>query len=65
MMCYKVRNEGGAGGDEFIPDFGGKNQRFGKANRACFGERQLSGCMGKSLYLRCQAASCFWKSLKE
>lgn len=31
----------------------------GKEKRTCFGERQLSGRMGKSLYLYCQTASCF------
>ena len=30
----------------------------GKAERICLGERQLSGRMGKLLYLFCQTASC-------
>ena len=36
-----------------------------KPERTSLGDRQLRGRMGKSLYLRCQRASCRWKSSKE
>ena len=38
---------------------------FGKVNRTCLGERQLSGRMGKSLYCRSRTANCFLKSSNE